>query len=193
MTYNGHQSVTPFLDVLFSLLLCCLTIILVVNHKSKESDSAPKYQAVYSIVMEWPAKSNDDMDLWAKDAYGHIVGFNRREGGEGSLMSLAHDNLGRSQNQQGAALEVNQEVITLRGTTIGEYVVNVHCYRKDDAISTPVSVKLVKIKPFAEIITKTNTFITAGDEITFFRFSLDKDGKAHSFNSLQESVAKNSP
>jgi hypothetical protein len=191
MQYKGHQSVTPFLDVLFSLLLCCLAVILVVNHKPNESEAALKYQAVYSIIMEWPAKSNDDMDLWTKDSYGHIVGFNRREGGEGSLMSLAHDNLGRSQNQQGATLEVNQEIITLRGSTVGEYVVNVHCYRKDDASPTPVSVKLIKIKPFLEVVCKTNTFITVGDEITFFRFSLDKDGKAVNINTMQELIAQN--
>ena len=182
---------TPFLDVLFSLLLCCLAIILVVNHQAKEVTPSQQYQAVYSIIMEWPAKSNDDMDLWAKDSQGHIVGFNRREGGQGSLMNLQHDNLGHSQNQQGTSLEVNQEVINLRGFVEGEYTVNAHCYRKDDKTPTAVMVKLVKMKPFGEVVSKTNILVTAGDEITFFRFTLDKEGKASSINTLQELVAQN--
>jgi hypothetical protein len=191
MTYKSNQSMTPFLDVLFSLLLCCLAIILVVNHQSKETIPTQQYQAVYTIVMEWPAKSNDDMDLWAKDSVGHIVGFNRREGGQGSLMNLNHDNLGHDQNQQGTALEVNQEVITLRGITEGEYVVNTHCYRKSDAAPTPVVIKLVKNNPFAVVVVKTNTFTSAGDEITFFRFTLDKEGKSSNINTMQELVAQN--
>lgn len=191
MTYKSNQSIKPFLDVLFSLLICCLAIVLIVKHKSEETNAAPTYQAVYSIVMEWSAKSNDDMDLWAKDSLNHIVGFNRREGGEGSLMNLFHDNLGHAKNQQGTTLEVNQEVIHLRGTVIGEYTCNVHCYRKDDATPTPVIVKLIKMKPFGEIVCKTNMFITAGDELTFFRFTLDKEEKVSNINTLQETVAQN--
>lgn len=191
MTYKSNQSMTPFLDVLFSLLLCCLAIILVVNHKAKDSTPSQSFQAAYTLVMEWPSKSNDDMDLWASDSEGHIVGFKRREGGDGSLMNLNHDNLGYSQNQQGTELDVNQEVIALRGVTPGEYIVNCHVYRKTDKSPTPVLIKLVKMKPHAEIITKTNMMITAGDETTFFRFTLDKDGKVSNINSMQSLVAQN--
>lgn len=191
MTYKSNQSMTPFLDVLFSLLLCCLAIILVVNHKVKDSTPTQSFQAAYTLVMEWPSKSNDDMDLWASDAEGHIVGFKRREGGDGSLMNLNHDNLGYSQNQQGTQLDFNQEVIAIRGITPGEYIANCHVYRKTDTTPTPVIIKLVKMKPHAEVIVKTNMMITAGDETTFFRFTLDKDGKVSNINSMQSFVAQN--
>lgn len=191
MTYKSNQSMTPFLDVLFSLLLCCLAIILVVNHKVKDSTPTQSFQAAYTLVMEWPSKSNDDMDLWASDAEGHIVGFKRREGGDGSLMNLNHDNLGYSQNQQRTQLDFNQEVIAIRGITPGEYIANCHVYRKTDTTPTPVIIKLVKMKPHAEVIVKTNMMITAGDETTFFRFTLDKDGKVSNINSMQSFVAQN--
>jgi len=179
------------LDVLFSLLLCCLAIILVVNHRVKEVTPTQSFQAAFTLIMEWPVKSNDDMDLWASDSAGHIVGFNRREGGDGSLMNLNHDNLGHNQNQKGTDLEVNQEVIAIRGITPGEYVVNCHVYRKTDMAATPVIVKLVRMKPHAEIITKTNSMVTSGDEITFFTFTLDKEGKVTNINSMQALVAQN--
>jgi hypothetical protein len=191
MTYKSNQSMTPFLDVLFSLLLCCLAIILVVNHRVKDSTPTQSFQAAYTLVMEWPSKSNDDMDLWASDSEGHIVGFKRREGGDGSLMNLNHDNLGYSQNQQGTQLDFNQEVIAIRGITPGEYIANCHVYRKTDTTPTPVIIKLVKMKPHAEVIVKTNMMITAGDETTFFRFTLDKDGKVSNINSMQSFVAQN--
>lgn len=191
MTYKSNQSMTPFLDVLFSLLLCCLAIILVVNHKVKDSTPAQSFQAAYTLVMEWPSKSNDDMDLWASDSEGHVVGFKRREGGDGSLMNLNHDNLGHSQNQQGTQLDFNQEVIAIRGITPGEYIANCHVYRKTDTTPTPVIIKLVKMKPHADVIVKTNMMITAGDETTFFRFTLDKDGKVSNINSMQSFVAQN--
>ena len=181
----------PFLDVLFSLLLCCLAIILVVNHKTKDVTPTQSFQSAFTIVMEWPSKSNDDMDLWASDSAGHVVGFKRREGGEGSLMNLNHDNLGHSKNQQGTDLEVNQEIIAIRGITPGEYIVNCHVYRKDDPKPTPVMIKLVKMKPYVDIVTKTNMMITSGDETTFFRFTLDKDGKVSNINSMQTLVAQN--
>jgi hypothetical protein len=193
MIYKGRSIYNAaFFDILFSLLICCLAIVLVVNHQAKEATPSQSIQAEYTIVMEWPASSNDDMDLWAKDSAGHIVGFNRREGGEGSLMNLNHDNLGYSRNQSGTKLEVNQEVIAIRGVTVGEYVVNCHVYNKNDPTNTPVVVKLVKMKPFAQITIKTNQMIASGDETTFFRFTLDKDGKVSNINSMQELVAQNS-
>lgn len=192
MIHKENQSIKPFLDVLFSLLICCLAIVLIVKHKTEEAAAGPQYQAVYQIIMEWPASSNDDMDLWSKDDYNHVVGFNRREGGEGSLMNLSHDNLGRARNQQGTTLEVNQEIISLRGLTVGEYRANVHVYNKSDATNTPVVVKLVKMKPFTIIVSKTNNMIAAGDEITFFRFTLDKEGNVDNINTIQELVAQNS-
>lgn len=192
MTYKSNQSITPFLDVLFSLLICCLAIVLIVKHKTEEAASGTQYQAVYQIIMEWPAKSNDDMDLWARDSVGHIVGFNRREGGEGSLMSLGHDSLGHARNNQGTALEVNQEVITIRGIVEGEYGVNCHVYNKSDTTNTSVVIKLVRMKPFSVIVSKTNNMIAAGDEVTFFRFTLDKLGNSSNINTIQELIAQNS-
>ena len=50
----------------------------------------------------------------------------------------------------------NREIVTLRGTFPGEYVVNVHMfsYRGNDNHETPVQITLTQIEPFS-IITKS--------------------------------------
>ena len=38
---------------------------------------------LYEVILTWDGKSGDDLDLWVQSASGHLVGFNRREGGHG--------------------------------------------------------------------------------------------------------------
>ena len=78
---------------------------------------------LYEVVLTWDGKSFDDLDLYVQSASGHIVSFNRREGGEGSLISLDHDALGRRNNQlpedaQGKIIQLHEEVVSFRGETL---------------------------------------------------------------------------
>ena len=59
---------------------------------------------LYEVILTWDGKSGDDLDLWVQSASGHLVGFNRREGGHGSLVSLDHDALGVRNNLCSAPL-----------------------------------------------------------------------------------------
>jgi hypothetical protein len=177
---------TPFIDTFLSLLMIFIIIFNLVPMKKSETDPALSANVVYQIVMDWDGKSDTDIDLWAKDPQDHIVGFKRREGGEGSLMSLSHDDLGhRNDIQRGKALEVNQEIISLRGTVEGEYIVNAHWFANTGQEGpTEVTCKLVKIKPLKEIIVIKRTLKNVGDQETFFRFEFDADGKVISTNEL---------
>lgn len=175
----NKKSLVPFIDVLVFLVIIFISISSLLKYASKEAEASISANVVYQVIMDWKGESKTDMDLWAKDPQGHTVGFNNREGGEGSLMSLAHDDLGARNDtvNNGKILQVNQEIISLRGAVEGEYIVNGHTYAKD--IGEPfilVSCKLVKIKPFKEIIKVERTFKQNGDEQTFFRFKVDKDG-----------------
>ena len=49
---------------------------------------------LYEVVLTWDGESEDDLDIYVQAASGHVVSFNNREGGQGSLISLDHDALG---------------------------------------------------------------------------------------------------
>jgi ABC-type phosphate transport system substrate-binding protein len=181
----------PFVDVLFNVLIV-VVILLALNKSEKKSDPSMSANVIYQIVMDWDGKSTTDMDLWAKDPAGNITGFKNREGGDGSLFALAQDDRGAMTDTKpdGSVVEVNQEIVSIRGTKPGEYIVTGYAYARADKQNLKVSCKLVKIKPFQEIKTIERTFTATAQEQTFFRFKLDEKGEVVDINELPGNVAK---
>lgn len=185
---KSNKNIIPFIDVLFTYLLVFVCIIMLIKvSKSDQDSSAYQQSVVYQIIMTW--EGNADMDLWVKDPQGHLVSFNRREGGEGSLLSLNRDCLGSQTTEADEHGDVvnklNEEIISIRGVVPGEYIVNAHAYNmKDSPKPLKVTVKLIKTKPFAITITKEREYSSTGDEQTFFRMVLDKDGGLTESNEL---------
>lgn len=201
---------TTFTEVLFNILLVFVIIMSLSKVKRDSGDPSLAPNVMYQLVMDWDGKSKTDLDLWSKDPAGKIVGFNNREGGENSLFSLAHDDLGAKNDsvsilnmlpnlsggsttptKPSVVIEVNQEIISLRGTKEGEYVVNGHCYnRHGETAPLPLKAtcKLVKIKPFKEIRTVEREFKKDGDEVTFFRFKVDVDGNIYDVSELPQKI-----
>ena len=164
---NITKNIVPFIDVLFTFLMVfvCITMLL----KAKSDTESAAYQqenALYLIVLNWEGKS--DLDLWGKDPQGHIVSFNRREGGEGSLFSLNRDNQGSYSTEVGEDGEpvskINEELISIRGAVAGEYIFTVHSYNIKGS-STPIkaTVKLIKNKPYKVVTVKDKEFNTSGE------------------------------
>lgn len=185
----NKKTLIPFIDVLFILLCVFVSISSLLKHAQKEAEASVSANVLYQVIMDWEGASKTDMDLWTKDPQGHVVGFNNREGGEGSLCSLAHDDLGARNDQttDKSVVQVNQEIISIRGALNGEYTANGHCYAKDQAEgSLKVKCRLVKIKPFKEIISVEREFKSNGDEVTFFRFKFDRDGNIENTNELPQ-------
>jgi hypothetical protein len=150
---------------------------------------------IYKVVLTWDGESNDDLDLYVQAASGHVVSFNNREGGQGSLISLDHDALGKSSNntlpdKNGVVVNYNEEVVSFRGVTKGENVVTVHVYSKRDAKPTTATIKLIKIKPFREILVEESVFETTGEEKTAFRFTTDKNGVIIDVSKLPANLVK---
>ena len=144
---------------------------------------------IYEVVLTWDGDSNDDLDLYVQSASGHVVSFNNREGGEGSLISLDHDALGKARNntlpdENGVVVNYNEEVVSFRGVMKGENIVTVHVYSKTDLAPVRAKIKLIKIKPFKEIITEEKEFSATGEEKTAFRFVTDKNGLVIDINKL---------
>ena len=86
----------------------------------------------------------------------------------------------------------NREVVTLRGTSAGEYVVNVHLYgrrSKEPHQPIPVSIRLEKMTPFKIEAAREVVLIEKGEEKTAFRFVLNSDGEVISLNYLEKPIA----
>ena len=57
-------------------------------------------------------------------------------------------------------------------------------YAKRDDKPTKGTIKLIKIKPFKEVVVKEREFTTTGQETIAFRFKTDKDGNILDINEL---------
>lgn len=188
-------SFRPFIDVLFCCLLMLVAILFLLKTEEEKTKSRPP-NVIYEIVLTWDGESNDDLDIYVQSASGHTVSFNNREGGQGSLISLDHDALGKSRNnslangQGGIVVNYNEEVVSFRGVTEGENIVTVHVYSKKDEGPTKATIKLIKIKPFKEIAVKERTFETTGQEKTAFRFKTDSLGNVLEVNELPARLLK---
>lgn len=183
----SSKSTIPFLDTLFSLLMVWICIILLLKVTKSDTEAAFQQNAVYLVVLQW--SGNDDVDLWVRDPLGHLVGFNRREGGEGSLFSLNRDNLGTYQtevsDETGEVITtLNEEIVAIRGTFVGEYSCNSMLYTHREKAPTKVTMRLMRVKPHGELMVKEHVLTQNGDQLTHFRFVVDKDGGIVGFNEL---------
>ena len=95
--YKKFFSFRPFIDVLFCCLLMLVAILFLLKTEEQKTKARPP-NVIYEVVLTWDGESEDDLDLYVRAASGHTVAFNNREGGQGSLISLDHDALGKRRN-----------------------------------------------------------------------------------------------
>ena len=184
----------PFIDVLF----CCLLMLVAILFLLKTEEEATKVRppnVIYEVVLTWDGQSRDDLDLYVQSSTGHVACFNNREGGQGSLISLDHDELGKSRNNtlgntEGVVVDANEEVVSFRGVIEGENIVTVHCFRKADPEPIKCKITLVRVKPFEEVIVRERTFNITGEEITAFRFETNEAGNITGINELEAKLVK---
>jgi len=193
--YKKFFSFRPFIDVLFCCLLMLVAILFLLKTEEQKTKSRPP-NVLYEVVLTWDGNSEDDLDLYVRAASGHTVAFNNREGGQGSLISLDHDALGKRRNnsltegEEGRVVEFNEEIVSFRGVVEGENIVTVHVYAKRDEKPIKATIKLIKIKPFKEVAAKEKEFTVTGEEKTAFRFKTDKEGNILEINELPASLLK---
>ena len=185
----------PFIDVLFCCLLMLVAILFLLKTEEEKTKMRPP-NVIYEVILTWDGESNDDLDLYVQAATGHVACFNNREGGQGSLISLDHDALGKSRNnslangQEGTVINYNEEVVSFRGVTEGENIVTVHVYSKPDDEPIKATIKLIKIKPYKEVVVRERTFTVTGEELTAFRFKTDALGNVLEVNELPAKLVK---
>ena len=181
---KSYHSNTAFLDILFNTLvgfvLLFIIAFLLISPVKKKKEIEQK--AEYVITITWPGTMSDDIDSWLEDPMEKVMYFREKEVG---LMHLDRDDLGKMNDQQfvpGVGMvnyPYNREITTIRGIMPGEYVFNIHLYRKEHRDSSvPVTVILEKLNPQVKLLySKVITLSDYWEEKTVIRFVLDVDGE----------------
>ena len=193
MNNEKYKSTIGFTDLLFNILVgfAFLFIIafLLIKPEAKKKDF--DRNAEFVVVMEWDKEAKGDIDLYVEDPLGAKCSFRQTVA---NFMHLDKDDLGSANdtvvNADGtvSTVKINREVITIRGIIAGEYTINVHYYserdysrvenamRKKKSKELTVKIELHKVNPYTIMWIGEKTFHSKGQEETFVRFRLDKDG-----------------
>jgi len=200
------KSTIGFIDLLFNILLgfAFLFIIafLLIKPDAKKQDF--ERRAEFVIVMEWDHDMPDDIDLYVQDPTENKVSFRTPIK---NFMHLDKDDLGYANdvvynaNGKISKVNINREVVTIRGIIPGEYIINAHYYsarrwagqtlatnmndggvyevgkEKPTGKKLTVKIELHKVDPYKIWWMGEKTFIRRGQEETFVRFTIDPDGK----------------
>ena len=186
---SKYKSTIGFTDMLFNILLgfafLFIVAFLLIKPEAKKEDF--NRRAEFVVVMEWDNDASGDIDLYVEDPTGKQVSFRYHNH---NFMHLDKDDLGAMNdtvvNADGTitTIRINREVVTIRGIIKGEYTVNGHYYsaRTYDKINpkkpvVTVRVELHKANPYSIMWVGEKEFNHRGQEETFLRFRLDKDGR----------------
>lgn len=177
-----------FTDLLFNVLLgfCFLfvTAFALITDPDKTGKIDPNAEVLISVT--WEDGHPDDVDAIVEDPNGNLVWYYNKET---SLMHLDRDDRGNLQDVievDGVTIAnpINQETVTLRALTPGEYVVNLLHYRSNFLEPLPVTVKVEKLNPRATVEYYGQHELTgSGTEITAVRFRVSQDGSINGLSS----------
>lgn len=202
---NKYNSSIGFTDVLFNILVgfafLFIVAFLLIKPEAKKEDFERK--AEFVVVMEWNHDQPDDIDLYVQDPTDSKVHFRLPII---NFMYLDKDDLGfandivKSVDGTIKKVNINREVVTIRGIIPGEYIINAHYYsarewvnntlktnvdsfdhnntrkikRKEKALT--VKIELHKVSPYKILWVGEKTFVNRGQEETFVRFTVDQAG-----------------
>jgi hypothetical protein len=200
MKRRGEFPGIATVDVCINLVLVFAVLLkmslLAMNVESAESTQKRlKSSALFLIKVVWPGESDDDVDTYVSDPLSHLVFFRRLQDG---LMNLDRDDTGSRSNLitlpdgRVAKSAYNEEQVEIRGLVEGEYIVNVHMYRKSTPTPTKVIVTLYKVAEGedVQIHERVLTLATQPQEVTAFRFTLTKNGEVADINELPRSLTR---
>ncbi|MCG3200829.1 MAG: hypothetical protein NFCOHLIN_00691 [Gammaproteobacteria bacterium] len=188
-----QQPFDPITAVLFKIIQALtfffILSVIFMNPVAKKGIIDPK--AEYIITVQWPDNNPNDIDTWVEEPDGNLVWFQNKEAG---LIHLDRDDRGNVNdtltiNGQTVQNPLNQEVVTIRGTVVGEYVVNIFYYGSEDNKPVDVNVRVDKVNPQLEVIYYgTIKLQKPGDEKTAVRFTIDQDGRLSNINRIEKSL-----
>ena len=185
---------TPFIDLLFNLLLCfaAMFIISFLMIQPIIKKAEVHTQAEFIITVTWALDNSDDVDVWLEDPLGNMVWFKNKEAG---LSHLDRDDLGSSNDTiylaDGSVIKYpyNQEILTIRGFIGGEWTLNVHMYAKREKEITIAHVTMDKLNPTLKpVFIKDIPLEVRGDEVTVSRFEMGSNGDILALNDMPKGL-----
>src|SRR3984893_6991059 len=200
MRKRGEFPGIATVDVCINLVLVFAVLLklslLAINVESAESaQKRIKSDALFLIKVVWAGESEDDVDTYVSDPLSHLVFFRRLQDG---LMNLDRDDTGSSNTMitlpDGRVVKsaYNAEQVEIRGIIEGEYIANVHMYRKAAPTPTKVIVTLYKVAEGedVQIHERVLTLAEQQQEQTAFRFTLTRSGEVADINELPNSLIR---
>jgi hypothetical protein len=175
------------MNALLSFIALFVLAYIQIRPPAEKQEAVLETDGIFAVVLQWSDESADDVDLFVMDPAGSVAYFSNASVG---LMHLEHDDLGKrndvlSSGSQSIRVQKNEERTIIRGVVPGEYVVNVLMYRKEDSGTTPVTVRLYRLRgEDAPVIEKQLVLTRSGDERTVFRFTPKDDGTVSNINEL---------
>jgi len=180
--YPREEPFDPFSVMLFKALQVVAFLfflaLLAISPDAKEGKIDSK--AEFIITMDWPDSHPDDLDLFVQDPIGNIAWYRHREAG---FLTLDRDDRGGANdfivvNGKKIASPIREEIVTVRGIVAGEYTVNISHFQATTGQPVPVTVKVQKLNPTAQVIFDDKVIVDhTGDEKTAVRFRLDTEGR----------------
>lgn len=187
--YKERESQDAFTDLLFNALLGFAFMFVTAFTLISDPNSAGKVdsKAEVLITIRWADRHPDDVDTLVEGPQGNMVWYHNRDTG---LMHLDRDDRGLFQDRillDGVEVSnpINQETVTIRALTPGEYVVNVLHYQANYSTPLPVTIKVEKLNPTVSLIFyDTRELNGVGDEQTAVRFTIGANGEVTDTNEL---------
>ena len=191
---RSYHSNLAFIDILFNTLLCFVVFFtLALIHMKKDDVTSEtkgiEFDAYVMIVATWPGEYGDDIDLYIKDPQGGLVFFRQKNN---KIMHLDRDDMGtigEFANEEDRFYN-NREVVTIRQSVPGEFIINAHVYRKSSYGPVPVTFKVMKIRPFKTVYDRTIVLDYTGQEKTACRFTVKENGAIENINQLPIKIAR---
>ena len=180
--YPREEPFDPFSVMLFKALqvVAFLFFLALLAISPEAKDGKIDSKAEFIVTLDWPDNHPDDLDLFVQDPAGNIAWYRHREAG---FLVLDRDDRGGANdfiviNGKKIPSPIREEIVTIRGIVAGEYTVNVSHFVATTGAPVPVTVKVQKLNPTAQVIFDDTVFVGhTGDEKTAVRFTLDREGK----------------
>lgn len=193
---NNNNNNTGFLDLLFNTLLGFAMLFFLsfhlMNPMQKKADI--KTKAEFVITVTWPDNNKSDVDTWTQDPLENVVWYTDKTAG---LTHLDRDDLGNVEDEitllsgEKVIFPHNQELTTIRGFVPGEWILNIHMYKKREDSGAVVEVMIDKLNPTVKrLFYKKFALVKQWQEITVTRFTMARDGEIIEWNDLPKNLVK---
>jgi uncharacterized protein YfaP (DUF2135 family) len=182
----------PYLDLSNTLFFFFVALFAIALLAISDADEKKKIDTASKLMVHlvWRDNSRNDMDLSLKTPAGNVVWFRNKQA---DFASLDHDNMGAANSKVTDAdgnlvdAPTRDEVVYVRQTMPGTYVVNVHFYAKYGEVPEPVTVTLTEVAPsYRTVISRQLSYTDKKEEHTAFRFTVDDHGNVTSTDTVED-------